>query len=70
MERYKNYDELPLTLSAKDISAFLGVSPASSYSLFKRKDFPIIKIGKRSVVARDRFLEWLEHHTKGNEQAK
>ncbi len=63
MERFKSYDELPLTLDAKDISKFLGVSPTSCYSLFKRKDFPTIKIGKRSIVARDKFLMWLEQHT-------
>ena len=34
MERFKSYDELPLTLDAKDINKFLGVSPTSCYSLF------------------------------------
>ena len=53
-----SYDQLPLTLNQKDISAFLGISRSSTYKLFKREDFPIIRIGKRFLVPRDKFLQW------------
>ena len=43
MNNYKNYDELPLTLTADDLSKFLGISKGSCYSMFKRDDFPTIK---------------------------
>lgn len=64
MEHYKSYDELPLVLSAEDLSRFLGISKCSCYAMFKRKDFPTIRIGSRVLVSRDRFLEWLEKYTK------
>jgi hypothetical protein len=31
-----------------------------AYQLMHREDFPTIVIGKRMVVPRDKFLEWLE----------
>ncbi len=67
MENIKNYSELPLTLDANDLSEILGISKACCYSMFKRKDFPTIKIGKRCLVSRDRFIEWLEKNTRGYE---
>ena len=59
MDNIKNFNELPLTLSASDISQVLGISKASAYSMFKRNDFPTIKIGKRCIVSRDKFIDWL-----------
>ena len=59
MDNIKNFNELPLTLSASDISQVLGISKASAYTMFKRKDFPTIKIGKRCIVSRDKFIDWL-----------
>ena len=35
----KNYEELPLFLSAKLVSEVLGVSPSSAYELMHEKDF-------------------------------
>lgn len=64
MNNYKNYDELPLTLTADDLSKFLGISKGSCYSMLKRDDFPTIKIGKRVLVSRDRFIQWLEKNTR------
>ncbi|MCR4889099.1 MAG: helix-turn-helix domain-containing protein [Ruminococcus sp.] len=67
MDNYNNYDDLPVTLSADDMSKFLGISKCSCYALFKRKDFPTIKIGSRLLVSRDRFIEWLEKQTRRTE---
>lgn len=67
MDNIKNFNELPLTLSASDISQVLGISKVSAYSMFKRNDFPTIKIGKRCIVSLDKFIDWLEEHTRGYE---
>ena len=56
----KNYEELPLFLSAKLVSEVLGVSPSSAYELMHEKDFPALRIGNRLVVPKDHFLEWVE----------
>ena len=57
---YKNYDELPLVLNAKEVSKVLGLSLAGTYELMRQKDFPAKRIGKRIIVPRDEFLEWLK----------
>ena len=59
---YKTYDELPLFLNAEIISEVLGVAIASAYELMHEKDIPVIKIGSRLVVPRDKFIAWVESH--------
>ena len=62
---YKSYDELPLFLNAQTVSKVLGVSPSSSYELMHEKDFPVLKIGGRMVVPKEKFIQWVEEHTGG-----
>lgn len=61
---YKTYDELPLFLNAATVSSVLGVSPASAYELMNEKDFPTLRVGSRMVVPKEKFIEWVEQHTK------
>ena len=61
---YKTYDELPLFLNAATVSSVLGVSPASAYELMHKKDFPTLRVGSRTVVPKEKFIEWVEQHTK------
>ena len=62
---YKNYDDLPLFLNAATVAKVLGVSPSSGYELMHEKDFPVLKIGSRMVVPKEKFVEWVERHTGG-----
>ena len=64
---YKSYDELPLFLSAELVAKMLGVAPSSAYELMHEADFPVLKIGNRVVVPKEKFVEWVEQHTKGGE---
>ena len=57
---YKSYDELPLFLNAETVAKLLGISPSSGYELMHRKDFPVLRIGNRMVVPKERFREWVE----------
>ncbi len=57
---YKTNDELPLTMNAKDVAGYLHVSLTCAYEIMNSKEFPAIKIGRRVLVTKDRFLEWLE----------
>ena len=66
---YKTYDELPLFLNAAMIARVLGVSPASSYELMHEKDFPTLHVGSRMVVPKEKFIEWVEQHTKGGDDS-
>ena len=63
---YKRYDELPLFLNAELVAKVLGVSPSSSYELMHEPDFPVLKVGSRMVVPKEKFIEWVERHTGGD----
>lgn len=62
---YKSYDELPLFLNAETVARVLGVSPSSGYELMHEKDFPALRVGKRIVVPKERFIQWVEQNTGG-----
>ena len=62
---YKNYDELPLFLNAATVAKVLGVSSSSGYKLMHEPDFPVLKIGNRLVVPKEKFVEWVSQHTQG-----
>ena len=57
---YKNYSDLPLTLSVPEVAAVLGISRAGAYELVHSASFPKVKIGKRILVPKDKFIEWLD----------
>ena len=62
---YKSYEDLPLFLNVNDLSKALGIAPSSCYELMHEKDFPGIRIGKRLVVQREKFIEWVDEQSKG-----
>lgn len=59
-DRIYDPSELPYYLSAKDISALLGLGLTKTYEIIHHKDCPKLIIGQRYVIPRDRFLTWLE----------
>ena len=65
LSEYKSYDELPLFLNAAMVAKVLGVSPSSGYELMHEPDFPVLKVGSRMVVPKEKFVEWVEQHTGG-----
>ena len=62
---YRSYDELPLFLNAATGAKVLGVSPSSGYELMHEPDFPVLKVGSRLVVPKEKFVEWVSQHTQG-----
>ena len=65
VSQFKDYNELPLFLNAEMVSQVLGVSPSSGYELMHDPGFPILKIGSRMVVPKEKFIQWVEQHTGG-----
>ena len=61
----KNYDELPLFLNAKNLSKVLGLSESSVYELMHEKDFPVLRVGNRLVVPKEKFRQWVEEQITG-----
>ncbi len=64
---YKAYDDLPLFLNAELVAKVLGVSSSSGYELMHEDGFPTLRIGSRMVVPKEKFIQWVEEHTKGGE---
>ena len=62
---YKSYDDLPLFLNAAIVAKVLGIAPSSAYELMHETDFPVLKVGSRMVVPKEKFIEWVEQHTGG-----
>ena len=67
ISEYKSYDDLPLFLNAAVVAKALGVAPSSAYELMHETDFPVLKVGSRIVVPKEKFVEWVAQHTGGGE---
>ena len=62
---YKHYEDLPLFLNAATLAKVLGVSPSSGYELMHEPGFPVLRVGSRMVVPKEKFIQWVEEHTGG-----
>lgn len=62
---YKTYDELPLFLNAETVAKLLGVSVSTGYELMHEKGFPVLRIGSRMVVPKEKFRGWVEANVEG-----
>lgn len=62
---FKSYDDLPLFLNAELVAQVLGIAPSSSYELMHEDGFPVLKIGTRMVVPKEKFIQWVERQTGG-----
>ena len=68
---YKNREEMPMFLTVMDVANLLGISRASAYELVREDNFPKLKIVQgRTIIPRDRLLEWLDEQTKYDHTAK
>ena len=65
---YKSKEELPMFLTVMDVANLLGISRASAYELVREDNFPKLKIVQgRTIIPRDRLLEWLDEQTRYDE---
>ena len=67
LSEYKSYDDLPLVLNASTVAKVLGIAPSSADELMHEKDFPVLKVGNRMVVPKEKFIQWVERHTGGQQ---
>jgi hypothetical protein len=62
LENLKDIEDLPLSLSVKDVSEILDISLANSYQLFHSNNFPYFKVGKRGMkVTKFAFIDWMKN---------
>ncbi len=57
MSERKN--EFPEMLTAED-SQNIGFTRSMAYEFLNRGDVPVIRIGKRKFIRKEKFYEWLE----------
>lgn len=62
---YKSYDDLPLFLNADTVAKVLGISISSTYELMHEPGFPVLKVGSRMVVPKEKFITWVSAQTGG-----
>lgn len=65
MSNCKSYEDLPLFLNAKLVSQVLGVSPSTTYELMHEPGFPVLRIGSRMVVPKEKFIQWVDAQSGG-----
>ena len=57
--RFCSFNEVPLLLGANDIMKLTGLSRTMVYYLMHADGFPVITIGKRRLVRKEAFFDWL-----------
>lgn len=60
---FKSYEDLPLMLSVPEMGAALGISRAGAYELARSEGFPVLRIGNRIVIPKDKLQEWVDKQT-------
>lgn len=62
MKKIRTLDQLPLALTANDIAQVLGVSKYNAYCLMRSENFPMMRLGRRLLVQKPQFVEWLDEN--------
>ncbi|EJP84675.1 helix-turn-helix domain-containing protein [Bacillus cereus] len=52
--------DYPIMLNVTHLEEILGVAKRTAYEIMDQKGFPLMKIGRKKVVSRDAFFNWLE----------
>ena len=56
-------ETLPMMLSANDIQ-IMGFTRTMAYNILNRDDVPVVKIGSRKFIQRDKLFNWLDSREK------
>ena len=60
MDYYKNIDEIPVAFGPHELAKILGISKNKAYEIANRYEFPKIRIGRRIIISKKHFLEWMD----------
>ena len=61
----QSYDDLPLFLNVNLVAQVLGVSISTAYEVMHEPGFPVLRVGSRMVVPKEKFIQWAEEQTGG-----
>lgn len=65
ISRCMSFEDLPVYLSVEQLAALLGISRAGAYTYVHSDGFPVLRLGKRMLVPRDKLIAWLDAQTEG-----
>lgn len=51
--------DLPLFMNVNDLAEAMRINTTKAYQLVKVEGFPAIKLGKRIIIPKEAFLDWL-----------
>jgi excisionase family DNA binding protein len=56
----KDFNDLPPAFSVETLAAALDIGRNKAYELVNSKGFPTLHIGRRIVIPRQAFINWLD----------
>lgn len=59
---YKNADDLPIVFGPAELAIILGVSKNTAYRLVNKPDFPKFRAGRKIIISKKQFIEWMDTH--------
>lgn len=57
--KYRSFDELPLTLRVEDLMPILGIGRNTAYELVRSGKIRSIRIGRQLRIPKDALVEYL-----------
>ena len=57
--KYRSFDELPLTLRVEDFLPILGIGRNTAYELVRSRKIRSIRIGKQLRIPKDALIKYL-----------
>lgn len=57
--KYRSFDDLPLTLKVEDLMPILGIGRNTAYELVRSGQIRSIKINRQIRIPKDAFIEYL-----------
>ena len=61
----QSYNDLPLFLNVNLVAQVLGVSISTAYEVMHEPGFPVLRVGSRMVVPKEKFIQWAEEQSVG-----
>ncbi len=60
----------PVAVSTVEAAKMLGISKPSIYRLIHRGDFPVLRVGGRTLISVAGLDQWVEQQTKKEDESK
>lgn len=60
MKNFNTLDAYPDILTVAEVQAILGIGREQAYTLANSGSFPVKRVGKRIIIYKPTFIEWLK----------